>query len=112
MKSINLTFIKHSTEKLNATIAFIIMALFMMMIAGTADAGGQNATIFDDLATATDEAIFGPLGQAIIGVGAAAGGLFAIIKGAWMLAGLGIAVAALMVGAQFVANSAGFGALI
>ncbi len=112
MKSINLSFIKHSTEKLDSSIAFIVMSLAMMMIASTADAGGVNATIFDDLATATDEAIFGPLGQAIIGVGAAAGGLFAIIKGAWMLAGLGIAVAALMVGAQFVANSAGFGALI
>ena len=68
--------------------------------------------VFDTLATNTDAAVFGPLGQTIIAGGAAAGGIFAIIKGAWMLAGLGIAVAALMFGAQLVANSAGFGALI
>ena len=42
----------------------------------------------------------------------AAGGIFAIIKGAWLYAGMGIAIAGLMFGAQLVASSSGFGALI
>ncbi len=70
-----------------------------------------TTTIFDSLATNTTSAL-GPLGQAIIITAAAAGGIFALIKGAWIMAGMGIAVAGLMFGAKLVAGSAGFGALI
>ena len=111
MKSIN-SAVQYFGTKINNASLFVIVCLAMLSVAGTATAGGTATTIFDTMATATDAAIFGPLGQAIIGIGAAAGGLFAILKGAWLLAGLGIAIAGLMVGAQFVANSAGFGALI
>lgn len=97
---------------LKSLINTALLGIGLFALASSAEAGGQAATIFDTLATNTDAAVFGPLGQTIIAGGAAAGGIFAIIKGAWMLAGLGIAVAALMFGAQLVANSAGFGALI
>ncbi len=98
--------------KLQSMLAYLLLSLGLAALATAVDAGGTGTTIFDTLATETDASIFGPLGQAIIAVGAAAGGIFAIIKGAWMMAGLGIAVAALMFGAQLVANSSGFGALI
>ena len=104
--------INAANSNLKSLITTTFLGLGLFALAGSAEAGGQVATIFDSLATNTDAAVFGPLGQTIIAGGAAAGGIFAIIKGAWMLAGLGIAVAALMFGAQLVANSAGFGALI
>ncbi len=92
------------------TTLLIMFGLFAL--ASTVNAGGTTTTMFDTLQTNADAAIFGPLGQTIIGLGAAAGGIFAIIKGAWLYAGMGIAVAGLMFGAQLVANSSGFGALI
>ena len=105
--SINKT---NSNLKLNLSSLLILFGLFSL--ASSVNAGGTATTIFDTLSTTTDAAIFGPLGQTIIALAAAAGGLFAILKGAWLLAGLGIAVAGLMFGAQLVANSSGFGALI
>ncbi len=90
----------------------LLIALGLFALASAVNAGGTATTMFDTLQTNTDAAIFGPLGQTIIGLGAAAGGIFAIIKGAWLYAGMGIAVAGLMFGAQLVANSSGFGALI
>jgi hypothetical protein len=101
-----------TNSKLSGMLATLLMALGLFALAASVQAGGTATTIFDTLATTTDAAIFGPLGQTIIAGGAAAGGIFAIIKGAWMLAGLGIAIAALMFGAQLVANSSGFGAMI
>ena len=98
--------------KLQSMLAYLLLSLGLAALATAVDAGGAGTTIFDTLAAETDASIFGPLGHHIIAVGAAAGGIFAIIKGAWMMAGLGIAVAALMFGAQLVANSSGFGALI
>jgi len=90
---------------------FAVLAVFLA-IAGGADAGGTATTIFDGLATATDAAVFGPLGRALIGLASIGGAVFALLKGAWLFAGMGIAVAGLMVGAQMVAGSAGFSALI
>ncbi len=101
-----------TNSKVSGLLSMLLMGLGLFALAASVQAGGTGTTIFDTLATTTDASVFGPLGQTIIAGGAAAGGIFAIIKGAWMLAGLGIAVAALMFGAQLVANSAGFGALI
>ncbi len=90
----------------------LLIAFGLFSLAGVVNAGGTATTMFDSLSTSADAAIFGPLGQTIIGLGAAAGGIFAIIKGAWLYAGMGIAIAGLMFGAQLVAGSSGFGALI
>ncbi len=98
-----------TTQRITSTL-LILMGLFAL--ATVVDAGGTATTMFDGLATEADASIFGPLGQAIIGLGAAAGGIFAVIKGSWILAGMGIAVAALMFGAQIVAGSSGFGAML
>ena len=90
----------------------LLIIFGLLSLASVVNAGGTATTMFDTLSTNADAAIFGPLGQTIIGLGAAAGGIFAIIKGAWLYAGMGIAIAGLMFGAQLVANSSGFGALI
>ena len=90
----------------------LLITVGMLALASSVMAGGTTTTMFDQLATDTDAAVFGPLGQTVIGLGALAGGLFAILKGTWLLAALGIAIAGLMFGAQLVANSSGFGALI
>ena len=103
-------FSKEQIERLTFAVgAIAVIAIVSMM---EVMAGGTATTIFDTLNTNSQAAVFGPLGATIITVGAAAGGIFAIWKGAWLFAGMGIAVAALMVGAQFVATSSGFGALI
>ncbi len=99
-------------EMYRILLSALLLSLGFFALATSVEAGGTTTTMFDSLATETDAAIFGPLGQSIIGVAAVAGGLFAVIKGAWLMAGLGIAVAALMFGAQLVAGSSGFGALI
>jgi hypothetical protein len=102
-----------TNQSLRGALVTLLMGLGLFALATSVQAGAAGVvTIFDSLATNTDAAIFGPLGQTIIAGGAAAGGIFAILKGMWMLAGLGIAIAALMFGAQLVANSSGFGALI
>lgn len=72
---------------------------------------GTNA-VFDDLATETESAIFGPLGQSVVFVGALAGGIIALLKGAWLFAGMGIAIAGLMYGSQVVAGASTFSALL
>jgi hypothetical protein len=88
-------------------IPFVAATVFLpeLVQAGT-------SAIFDDLGTEADSAVFGPLGQAVIAFAAVAGAIFAIIKGAFLLAGLGIAVAGLMYAANIVIGSAAFGALI
>ncbi len=99
------------TRKIDA-LSLIAMFAVLLAVAGVADAGGTATTIFDNLATATDDAVYGSLGRIVIGLASVGGAIFAIIKGAWLFAGLGIVVAGLMVGAQLVANSSGFSALI
>ena len=99
------------TRKIDA-LSLIAMLAMLLAVAGVADAGGTATTIFDGLATATDAAVFGPLGRSVIGLASVGGAVFAMLKGAWMFAGMGIAVAGLMVGAQMVAGSSGFAALI
>jgi len=99
-------------ENQRQLIVTLLITVGMLALASSVMAGGTTTTMFDQLATDTDAAVFGPLGQTVIGLGALAGGLFAILKGTWLLAALGIAIAGLMFGAQLVANSSGFGALI
>ena len=99
--------------KMAGQLKTVLMGMGLFSLAASVEAAtAGTTTIFDTLSTTTDAAVFGPLGQTIIAGGAAAGGIFAIIKGAWMLAGLGIAIAALMFGANLVASSSGFSALI
>ncbi len=99
-------------KTLSSRLAVLLSMFGFLALASMVEAGGTATTMFDSLQTETDASIFGPLGQSIIAMGAAAGGIFAIIKGAWMMAALGIGIAALMFGAQLVANSSGFGALV
>ena len=108
----NTPFFKPNPETAQRITSTLLMLMGLFALATVVDAGGTATTMFDGLATEADASIFGPLGQAIIGLGAAAGGIFAVIKGSWILAGMGIAVAALMFGAQLVANSSGFGAML
>ncbi len=101
-----------SNTQFKDAVVYLLFICGLLALASSVQAGGTATTIFDTMATETDNSVFGPLGQAIIGVAAAAGGIFAVMKGAWIMAGLGIGVAALMFGARLVANSSGFGALI
>jgi hypothetical protein len=86
-------------------IAVLVTAFPEQALAGT------NA-VFDDLATETEGAIFGPLGQSVVFIGALAGGIIALLKGAWLFAGMGIAIAGLMYGSQIVAGASTFSALL
>lgn len=107
------TKLAQTNTKMSGLLARLLLSLGLFSLAASVEAATTGTTtIFDTLSTTTDAAVFGPLGQTIIAGGAAAGGIFAIIKGAWMLAGLGIAIAALMFGANLVASSSGFSALI
>ena len=91
---------------------FCFAAALMLVIPFAADAvTAGTTTIFDSLSTTTSDSIK-PLLGALIGLATVAGILFAIYKGAWMIAGLGIAVAGLATGATMVSSAAGFGALI
>jgi hypothetical protein len=56
--------------------------------------------------------VFGPLGQSVVFVGALAGGIIALLKGAWLFAAMGIAIAGLMYGSQVVAGASTFSALL
>ncbi len=92
---------------------FLLLAALIAVGALVPDfASAGTSDIFDQLGTEADGAVFGPLGQAVIAFAAVAGAIFAIIKGAFLLAGLGIAVAGLMYAANIVIGSAAFGALI
>lgn len=76
------------------------------------NAWGGTSAVFDDLATETQSAVFGPLGQSVVFVGALAGGIIALLKGAWLFAAMGIAIAGLMYGSQVVAGASTFSALL
>ena len=84
-----------------AIVAFVTIALQEQAIAGT-------SAVFDDLATETEGAVFGPLGQSVVFIGALAGGIIALLKGAWLFAAMGIAIAGLMYGSQVVAAGSPF----
>ena len=71
-----------------------VLALTFVASPGQAMAG-TNA-MFDAVATQTNSAVFGPLGQAVIYIGALGGGIFAVMKGAWLFAGLGVGIAGLV----------------
>lgn len=84
----------------------IVVAMFQeQALAGT-------SAVFDDLATETEGAVFGPLGQSVVFIGALAGGIIALLKGAWLFAAMGIAIAGLMYGSQLVAGASTFSALL
>jgi len=102
---------KHVAQRANEQLLWLaVLVAVAALIPDTVFAG--TSAIFDDLGTEADSAVFGPLGQAVIAFAAVAGAIFAIIKGAFLLAGLGIAVAGLMYAANIVIGSAAFGALI
>lgn len=88
-----------------AIVAFVTVVFQEQAIAGT-------SAVFDDLATETEGAVFGPLGQSVVFIGALAGGIIALLKGAWLFAAMGIAIAGLMYGSQVVAGASTFSALL
>lgn len=86
------------------------LALVATVIADPAFAG--TSAVFDDLATESEAAIFGPLGQSVVFVAALAGAIIATLKGAWLFAAMGVAVAGLMYASQIVAGASTFSALL
>lgn len=88
----------------------VAIALLVTMFQEQALAG--TSAVFDDLATETEGAVFGPLGQSVVFIGALAGGIIALLKGAWLFAAMGIAIAGLMYGSQVVAGASTFSALL
>ncbi len=91
---------------------FCFAAALMLVIPFAADAVTQGTTtIFDNLKTTTDSAIK-PLLGVLIALSVAGGIIFSLMKGSWLFAGMGVAVAGLAYGADVVATAAGFGALI
>lgn len=88
-----------------AIVAVVTVVLQEQAMAGT-------SAVFDDLATETESAVFGPLGQSVVFIGALAGGIIALLKGAWLFAAMGIAIAGLMYGSQVVAGASTFSALL
>lgn len=97
----------HSLDRFVPVVAIaIVVAMFQeQALAGT-------SAVFDDLATETEGAVFGPLGQSVVFIGALAGGIIALLKGAWLFAAMGIAIAGLMYGSQVVAGASTFSALL
>jgi hypothetical protein len=79
---------------LMAIVAFVTIALQEQAIAGT-------SAVFDDLATETEGAVFGPLGQSVVFIGALAGGIIALLKGAWLFAAMGIAMGIAIAGLMY-----------
>lgn len=89
----------------------LFLGMIVALVVGESVVAGTNAT-FAQLEADAQGAIFGPLGQTVIYVASLGGALMAAVKGAWLFAGLGIAVAGLLFGAQSVANGGGFAGLI
>ena len=88
----------------------VLLAAICMLLIPEATAG--TSTTFATLETETTNAVFGPLGRAVIVVVALAGGILTLLKGTWLFAALGVAVAGLMFLAQTVANSGTFTAVL
>jgi type IV secretory pathway VirB2 component (pilin) len=89
-----------------------VIAVGLLVTIFQDSAWGGTSAVFDDLATETEGAVFGPLGQSVVFVGALAGGIIALLKGAWLFAAMGIAIAGLMYGSQVVAGASTFSALL
>ena len=89
-----------------------VLAIAILATTFQEQAMAGSSAVFDDLATETDAAVFGPLGQAVVFIAALAGAIIALLKGAWLFAGMGIAVAGLMYGSQIVAGASTFSALL
>lgn len=89
-----------------------MLAIVMLVISLQEQAMAGTSAVFDDLATETEGAVFGPLGQSVVFIGALAGGIIALLKGAWLFAAMGIAIAGLMYGSQVVAGASTFSALL
>jgi hypothetical protein len=88
-----------------------VFGLFALALTCEMALAGTSAT-FTTLEAETNNSVYGPLGKSVIYLSSLGGALFALLKGAWLFAGLGIAVAGMMFGTQLVGNSATFGALI
>ena len=95
---------------LGRLVAALAIAILAVIVQEQALAG--TSAVFDDLATETEGAVFGPLGQSVVFIGALAGGIIALLKGAWLFAAMGIAIAGLMYGSQIVAGASTFSALL
>lgn len=84
---------------------FALMSMFPeLVIAGT-------STTFDTLESEGSSMLFGPVGKAIIYFAAAAGTVFAAIKGSLLMAALGIGVGGFLFLTQQVSSSSTFGAI-
>ena len=97
-------------HNLTRIVPIVAIAIVFAMFQEQAMAG--TSAVFDDLATETEGAVFGPLGQSVVFIGALAGGIIALLKGAWLFAAMGIAIAGLMYGSQIVAGASTFSALL
>ena len=89
-----------------------VIAIAILIVFFQEKAWAGTSAVFDDLATETEGAVFGPLGQSVVFIGALAGGIIALLKGAWLFAAMGIAIAGLMYGSQVVAGASTFSALL
>ena len=89
-----------------------VVAVALLVTVFQDKAWGGTSAVFDELATETEGAVFGPLGQSVVFIGALAGGVIALLKGAWLFAAMGIAIAGLMYGSQVVAGASTFSALL
>jgi len=97
---------KTVTLKILAVVSAVAVAVGSeALMAGTSAA-------FATLETDASGAIFGPLGQTVIYVASLSGALIAAVKGAWLFAGLGVAVAGLLFAAQSVATGGAFTGII
>lgn len=90
---------------------FKVLGLPIAVLFSEMAMAGTSAT-FSALETETNASVYGPLGKSVIYLSSLGGALFALLKGAWLFAGLGIAVAGMMFGTQLVGTSATFSALI
>ena len=88
----------------------LAIALVVSVVGESAWAG--TSAVFDDLSTETEAAVFGPLGQSVVFVAALGGGIIALLKGAWLFAAMGVAVAGLMYASQIVAGASTFSAVL
>lgn len=89
-----------------AMTVIVLLALFSPEIMA-----GTNTT-FDALEAEADSSVFGPLGRAVIYLACLGGCLFAVIKGAWLMAGLGVAVAGLFYATSLVVETDTFGLVL
>ena len=97
---------KEESLKVLAVVSAVAVAIGSeSLIAGT-------STAFASLEADSSGAIFGPLGQTVIYVASLSGALIAAVKGAWLFAGLGVAVAGLLFAAQSVATGGAFTGII